>query len=76
VRAIAIISNIIVYFIGNPQIYFPGFSFSLYNVIIICIIILLFFFFFYTTITEGVQLERLDREKWLKKLNDNDSSDG
>lgn len=76
VRAIAIISNIIVYFLGNPQIYFPGFSFSLYNVIIICIIILLFFFFFYTTITEGVQLERLDREKWLKKLNDNDSSDG
>ena len=75
VRVIAIISNIIVYFIGNPQINFPGFSFSLYNLIIICIIILLFFFFFYTVITEGIQLERQDREKWLKKLNDNDSSD-
>ena len=75
VRVIAIISNIVVYFIGNPQINFPGFSFSLYNLIIICIIILLFFFFFYTVITEGIQLERQDREKWLKKLDDNDSSD-
>ena len=75
VRAIAIISNIIVYFLGNPQIHLPVFSFSLYNLIIICIIFLLFFFFFYTVITEGIQLERQDREKWLKKLNNNDSSD-
>jgi archaetidylinositol phosphate synthase len=75
VRAIAIISNIIVYFLGNPQISLPGFSFSLYNLIIIGIIILLFFFFFYTLIVEAIQLERQDREKWLEKLNSNDSND-
>lgn len=75
VRLIAIISNILVFYLGNPVIKFPGFSFSLYNLIMIAIIFLLFFFFFYTVITEGVQLERLDREKWLKKLNDNGSTE-
>jgi archaetidylinositol phosphate synthase len=75
VRVIAIISNIVVFFLGNPQINFPGFSFSLYNLIMICIILLLFFFFFSTVISEGIQLERQDRENWLKKLDSNDSSD-
>jgi phosphatidylglycerophosphate synthase len=75
VRAIAIISNIVVYFLGNPQIGLPGFSYSLYNLIMICIIILLFFFYFYTMITEGIQLERQDHDKWLKKLNGDNSSD-
>ncbi len=75
VRVIAILSNIAVYILGNPKINLPGFSFSLYNVIMICIIILLFFFFFYTVITEGIQLERQDREKWLEKLDKQDSSE-
>jgi archaetidylinositol phosphate synthase len=75
VRVIAIISNIVVFSLGNPQINFPGFSFSLYNLIMICIILLLFFFFFYTVISEGIQLECQDRENWLKKLDSNDSSD-
>ncbi len=75
VRVIAILSNIAVYILGNPKINLPGFSFSLYNVIMICIIILLFFFFFYTVITEGIQLERQDREKWLEKLDKHDSEE-
>jgi archaetidylinositol phosphate synthase len=75
VRMIAIISNILVYFLGNPQISFAGFSYSLYNLIIICIIILLTFFYFYTMITEGIQLERQDHDKWLKKLDHDNSSD-
>jgi archaetidylinositol phosphate synthase len=75
VRVIAILSNIAVYFLGNPKIKLPGFTFSLYNLILVCIIALLFFFFFYTVITEGIQLERQDREKWLKKLDSSDSAD-
>lgn len=73
VRAIAIISNIIIYFIGNPQINLPGFSIALYNLIITCIIILLFFFYIHTVITEGIQLEHLDREKLGSKKDSVDS---
>jgi phosphatidylglycerophosphate synthase len=72
VRVIAIISNVVVYFLGNPTFNVAGKSFELYNLIIIGIIFLLFFFFFSTVITEAIQLERQDRENWLKKINEND----
>jgi phosphatidylglycerophosphate synthase len=72
VRAIAILANIFIYFAGNPQIKLPGFSIAFYNLVIICIILLLFFFYFYTVITEGIQLERLDRKNFSSK----DSSAG
>ena len=72
VRAIAILANIFIYFAGNPQIKLPGFSIAFYNLVIICIIILLFFFYFYTVITEGIQLERLDRVKLASKNNSQD----
>jgi phosphatidylglycerophosphate synthase len=70
VRVIAMISNAVVFFIGNPQIQLPlvNSTFSLYNLIVICIIFLLAFFFTYTVITQGIKFERKDRKKWLKKL--------
>ena len=70
VRVIAIIANIVIYAIGNPQILFPWQStpIKLYNLILMGAIFLLFFFFTYTTITQGIKLERKDRKKWLKKL--------
>ena len=71
VRAIAVISNIIIFFIGNPMIGFPFGELSIYNLVLIAVICLLFFFFFYTTITQAINFEREDREKWLKKLEKN-----
>ena len=70
-RTIAIISNIVIFFIGNPMIKLPFGEFSLYNLILFAVICLLFFFFFYTTITQAIKFERTDREKWLEKLEKN-----
>jgi len=67
-RVIAMIANIIVFFIGNPMINLPFGEFYLYNIFLIAIICLLFFFFFYTTITQAIELEREDRKKLLKKV--------
>lgn len=73
VRALAIIANTIVYFIGNPLIPLPwkDTPVLLYNLIISVVIFVLFFFFTYTTITQAIKLERKDRKKWLKKLQKN-----
>lgn len=68
VRVIAMISNAIVFFLGNPQLSLPFGAISLYNLIILCIIFLLAFFFTYTVITQAIKFERKDRKKWLKKL--------
>jgi phosphatidylglycerophosphate synthase len=70
VRVIAMISNAVVFFLGNPQVVVPllNTTVSLYNLIILCIIFLLFFFFTYTVITQAIKFERKDRKKWLKKL--------
>ncbi len=70
VRAIAILANTLIFFIGNPQFTLPVLNqpVMLYNLIVMVLIFLLFFFFTYTTITQGIKLERKDRKKWLKKL--------
>ena len=70
VRVIAMISNTVVFFLGNPQIKIPYLDtmVSLYNLIVLGIIFLLVFFFTYTVITQAVKFERKDRKKWLKKL--------
>jgi phosphatidylglycerophosphate synthase len=70
IRVIAMLSNALVFFLGNPQVRLPvvNTSLSLYNLIIIFIIILLAFFFTYTVITQAIKFERKDRKKWLKKL--------
>ncbi len=79
IRALAIIGNAIIYFIGNPQLslpFKPPFlepPYYIYDLIIYCAIFLLFFFFFYTTITQAIVLERKDRKKWLKKLQKSDA---
>ena len=66
-RVIAMVANIIVFFIGNPMINLPFGEFYLYNIFLIAIICLLFFFFFYTTITQAIELDREDRKKLPKK---------
>ena len=66
-RVIAMIANIIVFFIGNPMINLPFGEFYLYNLFLIAIICVLFFFFFYTTITQAIELDREDRKKLPKK---------
>ncbi|MCD6577312.1 MAG: CDP-alcohol phosphatidyltransferase family protein [Anaerolineaceae bacterium] len=71
-RVIAMIANTIVFFIGNPMINLPIGQFSLYKMIIIVVICLLFFFFFYTTITQAIELERIDRKKLLEKFQNAD----
>ncbi len=74
VRAIAILANLSIFFLGNPQIHLKNFSFYIYNLLLLCVVLLLFFFFISSVIKEGIQLERQDRENWGKKLNKNDSS--
>jgi archaetidylinositol phosphate synthase len=71
VRVIAVISNILIFFVGNPVIKLPIGSLSIYNLVLILVICLLFFFFFYTTITQAIKFERGDREKWLEKIEKN-----
>jgi len=66
-RVIAMIANMVIFFIGNPMINLPFGEFSLYKLVIIAVICLLFFFFFYTTITQAIELEREDRKKLLIK---------
>lgn len=67
VRVIAMISNAVIFFIGNPTINLPVGEFSLYNLVVIAVICLLFFFFFYSTIRQAVELDRKDRINWKKK---------
>ena len=66
-RVIAMISNGVVYFLGNPMLNLRWFEVSLYNLILIFIIALLFFFFISSVISQGIKLEREDRKKNLKK---------
>ena len=67
VRMIAIISNTIVFFIGNPMLTLPIGQFSLYNIILMGITFLLFFFFTYTTISQAVEFAKIDQVKLNKK---------
>ena len=67
VRMIAIISNTVVFFIGNPMLSLPFGQFSLYNIILMVITFLLFFFFVYTTITQGISFARQDQLKLKKR---------
>jgi archaetidylinositol phosphate synthase len=70
IRVIAMVSNGVVFFLGNPQVNIPYFEklISLYNLIVLCIVFLLAFFFTFTVITQAIKFERKDRKKWLKKL--------
>jgi len=70
-RVIAMIANMVIFFIGNPMINLPFGEFSLYKLVIIAVICLLFFLFFYTTITQAIELEREDRKKLLIKTKKN-----
>jgi len=67
-RVIAVLANIVVFFIGNPEIKLPIFGhIYFYNLVVIFVILLLFTFFFYTTITQAIKFEKIDRQKLLAK---------
>ena len=67
-RVIAMLANIVVFFIGNPEIKLPVFGHVyFYNLVVIFVILLLFTFFFYTTITQAIKFEKIDRQKLLAK---------
>jgi archaetidylinositol phosphate synthase len=70
VRVIAMVSNAVVFYLGNPEIVLPVIqtNVSLYNLVVLVIIFLLAVFFTYTVITQAIKFERKDRKKWLKKL--------
>ena len=72
-RVLAMIANIVVFYVGNPKIKLPIGEFYLYNLFLIAVICLLFFFYFYTSITTAVELEREDRKKLLKKVQKTES---
>jgi phosphatidylglycerophosphate synthase len=69
IRALAILANITVYFLGNPQISLPWIDLSLYNLIVSVIVALLVIFFVNTTVKQAIRFEREDRAKWLEKVN-------
>jgi hypothetical protein len=69
IRALAILANITVFFLGNPQISLPWFDISLYNLVMSAIIALLAIFFVNTTIKQAIRFEREDRDKWQEKVN-------
>jgi len=69
VRAIAILANIFVFFVGNPVFTLPLIGqMYFYNLVVILVISLLFFFFFYTTITQAIKLNKKDQKKLEKKM--------
>lgn len=59
-RVIAILANIIVYFIGNPVVKLPFADVSLYNAVVVLVTILLVVFFFYELFYVGRQLASED----------------
>jgi len=59
-RMLAILSNIVVYFLGNPAFDTMFGEISLYNAVIVFLIVLLVVFFFYEAIHTGGQLARED----------------
>jgi archaetidylinositol phosphate synthase len=60
-RVIAIASNTIIYFTGNPMVRLPFGMVNLFNVIVLGVIALLVIFFVYTTIAHGIALSRSDQ---------------
>ena len=59
-RAIAILSNAVVYFVGNPLLKLPFGNVALYNVILGCVIIMLLVIFVIVAWQEAVRLAKVD----------------
>jgi phosphatidylglycerophosphate synthase len=59
-RVLAILANVVVYFIGNPSFNTMFGAVSLYNAVVVFLIVLLIVFFFYEAIHTGGQLARED----------------
>ena len=72
IRVIAIIANIVVFYLGNPKL--RWYDITLYNALIVFIIGLLFLFFITTTIKQAIKLDRKDRKRWQKKLKKNEEA--
>jgi archaetidylinositol phosphate synthase len=62
-RIIAMTANILMFFMGNPIIYLPVGSISLYNLIVIGVITLLSIFFIVTTIQHAILLSKVDQAR-------------
>ncbi len=59
-RVIAILANVVVYFIGNPSFKLPFGEVSLYNAVVVMVAVLLVVFFFYEAFVVGRELARED----------------
>ena len=68
IRAIAILANTFIFFIGNPSIATPFGDMMLYNIIVGVFVVLLFAIFFITVYQEARTLDREDRKRWNNKL--------
>lgn len=72
IRVLAMIANVVVFFLGNPELPWelpwltPWFDLTFYNILILFIIVLLVIFFVSTTLKQAKQLDRMDRKKWEK----------
>jgi len=62
VRLIAILSNTLVFFIGNPTIRLSILTVTVYDLIVLVIFGLLMFFFFVSAIRQGRELARLESD--------------
>ncbi len=67
IRAIAIILNTLIFFIGNPVMHLPILGeVGLYNLVVGAVVTLIFIIFFVTVYKEAKLLDREDRKKWKK----------
>ena len=60
IRLIAILTNMVVYFIGNPSLNFPMGSVTLYNLVLGCVIVFLLVIFVIIAWQEAVRLAKVD----------------
>ena len=66
IRAIAIIANTFIFFVGNHTISLPFGEIGLYNIIVGVVVILLYTIFVITVFQEARTLDKEDRKKWKK----------
>jgi len=62
-RALIILCNTLIFFIGKPMIELFGFRFGLYDGILVAVIAILYGIFIGLVITKGIELNRIDRKK-------------
>jgi phosphatidylglycerophosphate synthase len=66
IRAVAILANTLIFFVGNPTISLPFGEIGLYNILVGVVVVLLYSIFLITVFQEARTLDREDRKKWKK----------